>query len=166
MLKKLVRKMMKELGEKRRYFAFMQKLSPFLTERVMPDGLTVVEYRCNPAHRVILHYVLEYHGKKTFDYMTERIYPVCGGVFSRGFVLFYGERLTWFFTEEREDGSSVSTECRTQENREEQILGGGRYQRLCQMQKALDCRQDRKLKKMMAEYEELTDLAETQFHRK
>lgn len=164
--KKLVRKMMKELGEKRRYFAFMQKLSPFLTERVMPDGLTVVEYRCNPAHRVILHYVLEYHGKKTFDYMTERIYPVCGGVFSRGFVLFYGERLTWFFTEEREDGSSVSTECRTQENREEQILGGGRYQRLCQMQKALDCRQDRKLKKMMAEYEELTDLAETQFHRK
>ncbi len=164
--KKLVCRMMKELGEKHRYFAFMQKLTPYLTERVMPDGVTVVEYRCNPAHRVILHYVLEYHGKKTFDYMTERIYPVCGGVFCRGFVLFYGERLTWFFTEEREDGTSVSTECRTLENREEQIRGDGRYQRLCRMQRALDCHQDRKLKKMMDEYEELTDLAESRFHRK
>lgn len=164
--KRLARRMMKELGEKRRYFAFMKKLTPYLEERVIPDGLEVVEYRCDPSHRVVLHYVLEYHGKKTFDYITERVYPVCGGVFCRGFILFYGERLTWFFTEEQEDGTVLSTDCRSLENREEQIRGDGRYQRLCRMQRALDCRQDRSLKKMMAEYEELEELVRTGFLRK
>ena len=164
--KRLVRRMMKELGAKRRYFAFMKKLAPYLEERVFPDGLEVVEYRCDPSHRVVLHYVLEYHGKKTFDYITERVYPMCGGVFCKGFILFYGERLTWFFTEEQEDGTTLSTECRSLENREEQIQGDGRYQRLCRMQRALDYHQDRSLKKMMAEYEELAELSQTRFLRK
>lgn len=52
-----------------------------------------------------------------------------------------GERLTWFFTEEKPDGTEVSTACRTFENREEHPEGVGRYERLCRMQKSLDYRQ-------------------------
>lgn len=161
--KKLVQRLMKELGEKHRRFAFMQALRPYLDGKGRPDDQTVVEYRCNPNHKVILHYVLEYHGKKTFDYMTEQLFPVCGGVFVRPFILFYGERLTWFFTEIREDGTAVSTACRTVENREEHAKGSSRYQRLCRMQKALDFKQERGLRRMMAEYEELTELVEEKF---
>ena len=128
-----------------------------------PWDRVVAEYRCNPEHKVVLHYVLEYHGKKTFDYLTERLYPVCGGVFTRSFVLFYGERLTWFITETAADGSEISTECRILENREEHVEGEDRYSRLCRMQQALDYRQERVLKKMMAEYEELSVLAEEKF---
>ena len=117
----------------------------------------VVEYRCDPAHKVVLHYVLEYHGKKSFDYTTECLYPICGGIFIRRFILFYGERLTWFFTETRKDGEEVSTECRTVENREEKILGSSRFDRLCQMQRVLDHGQERTLKRMMMEFEELTE---------
>ena len=95
--------------------------------------------------------------------MTEQLFPVCGGVFARSFILFYGERLTWFFTEVSEDGASVSTSCRTMENRGEHIQGGSRYQRLCRMQQALDHRQEDSLKQMMAEYEELTKLVEEKF---
>ena len=64
---------------------------------------------------MILHYVLEYHGKRTFDYMTVQLFPVCGGIFVKSFPLFYGERLTWFFTEEKPDGTVVSTVSKTLE---------------------------------------------------
>ena len=33
--------------------------------------------------------------------MTVQLFPVCGGIFVKSFPLFYGERLTWFFTEEK-----------------------------------------------------------------
>lgn len=77
---------------------------------------------------------------------------------TRAFILFYGERLTWFFTEEKPDGTEVSTACRTFENREEHPEGVGRYERLCRMQKSLDYRQDRPLKRMMREYDALSEM--------
>lgn len=164
--KRLAGRLMKELAAKGRRFAFMQKLYPYQEGIKRPDDQMVVEYRCNPNHKVVLHYVLEYHGKKTFDYVAERLFPVCGGIFTHAFILFYGERLTWFFTEELDDGTSISTVCRTLENREEYVQGQSRYERLCRMQRALDHHQERQLKKMMAEYGELTVLSEEKFTRK
>ncbi|HBN57375.1 MAG TPA: hypothetical protein DD414_11435 [Lachnospiraceae bacterium] len=156
--KRLAGKLMKEMTEKRRYFEFMKHLLPYLEEQGRPDDRTVVEYRCDPEHKVVLHYILEHHGKKVLDYETERLYPVCGGVFTRSFILFYKERLTWFFTETDEDGTEHSTECQTLEytNRCE---GNDRYHRLCRMQRALDLGQEHEAKQMMQEYEELTELA-------
>jgi hypothetical protein len=164
--KRLVRRLLEELGSRGRRFAFMQKLYPCLEKIDRPADQVVVEYRCNPDHKVMLHYVLEYHGKKTFDYVTEQVFPVCGGVFTRCFILFYGERLSWFFTEEKEDGTTVSTAGKTLENRENHVDGDSRYQRLCRMQRALDYKQERQLKRMMNEYEELTELSEECFRRK
>jgi hypothetical protein len=164
--KRLVERLLKELGARGRRFAFMQKLYPCLEKMDRPDDQVVVEYRCNPNHRVMLHYVLEYHGKKTFDYVTEQLFPVCGGVFTRSFILFYGERLSWFFTEETEEETIASTPAKTLENRENHVDGNGRYQRLCRMQRALDFKQERQLRRMMNEYEELTELSEEEFRRK
>lgn len=161
--KQLARRLMKELPMQYRYFGFMKNLLSGMEEKERRADYTVVEYRCDPAHKVVLHYVLEYHGKKNFDYLTECLYPVCQGVFLRRFILFYGERLTWFFTETKKDGEEISTECRTIENREEKNRGSSRFDRLCQMQRALDHRQERSLRRMMMEYEELTALAEEGF---
>lgn len=161
--KRLVRRLMKDLTAKRRRFAFMQKLLPYAEESGRPADQVVVEYRCNPDHRVILHYVLEYHGRRSFEYVTECVYPVCQGIFTRAFILFYGERLTWFFTETASDGTEISTECRTIENREEHVEGNSRYHQLCRMQRALDYQQERSLKRMMTEYEEMTGLVEEKF---
>ncbi len=164
--RRLVNRLASELGAKVRRFAFMQNLSPYLDEREGPDDQVIVEYRCDPAHKVVLHYVLEYHGKKVFDYVTEQLFPVCGGVFTRSFILFYGERLTWFFTEEDAQGKSISTVSHTAENREENVEGDGRYERLCRIQRALDYGHDRSLRRMMTEYQALTEITDEQFDRK
>lgn len=160
--KRLAGRLMKELTEKRRYFGFMRHLLPYLEEQGRPDDRTVVEYRCDPNHKVVLHYILEHHGKKVLHYEAERLYPVCGGVFTRTFILFYKERLTWFFTETDEDGTERSTGCETLECVDDQE-GRDRYHRLCRMQRALDLGQEQKLKQMMQEYKELSKLAREEF---
>lgn len=160
--KRLARRLLEGLGPRDRRFSFMKGLTGCMGKEGRPWDQVVVEYRCDPKHRVILHYVLEYHGKTTFDYVTERLYPVCGGVFTRAFILFYGERLTWFVTETAGDGTEHSTECRTVENREE-TEGDSRFYRLCRMQQALDQRQEQYLEQMMEDYEELTELVEKSF---
>lgn len=164
--KRLVKRLLGQPWLERRRFSFLSSLAAYAEDPLSMKDYMTVEYRCNPEHRVVLHYVLEYHGKKNFDYMTEQLYPVCGGVFTRAFILFYGERLTWFFTEEKPDGTEVSTSCRTFENREETPAGTGRYERLCRMQKSLDYRQDRPLHRMMREYDALSQITAEQFRRK
>ena len=98
--------------------------------------------------------MLEYHGKRTFDYITVQLFPVCGGIFVKSFPLFYGERLTWFFTEEKPDGTVVSTVSKTLEQQQDCEDNKTRYERLCRMQRALDLHQEKALRRMMAEYEE------------
>ena len=164
--KRLAGRLLSQQWLERRRFAFLAKLLPYAEHMDGMNDCMTVEYRCHPEHRVILHYVLEYHGKKSFDYVTEQLYPVCGGVFTRTFTLFYGERLTWFFTEECLDGTEKSTVCKTYENREEHLTGDGRYERLCRMQKACDYRQERPLQRMMREYEALSAIAQEQFQRR
>ena len=164
--KRLVKRLLGQPWLERRRFSFLSSLASYAEDPLSMKDYMTVEYRCNPEHRVVLHYVLEYHGKKNFDYMTEQLYPVCGGVFTRAFILFYGERLTWFFTEEKPDGTEVSTACRTFENREEHPEGVGRYERLCRMQKSLDYRQERPLKRMMREYDALSEMVAEQFRKR
>lgn len=164
--KRLAGRLLGQPWLERRRFAFLAKLLPYAEHTAGMNDCMTVEYRCHPEHRVILHYVLEYHGKKSFDYVTEQLYPVCGGVFTRTFTLFYGERLTWFFTEECPDGTEKSTVCKTYENREEHLTGDGRYERLCRMQKACDYRQERPLRRMMREYESLSAIVQEQFQRR
>lgn len=164
--KRLARRLLAEEGLGRKPFAFLSKLEPYMEEGGRPDDRTIVEYRGDPKHRVVLHYVLEYHGKKTFDYITEQIFPVYQGIFTKSFTLFYGEQLTWFFTEELPDGTENSTMSRTIENREEHMDGLSRYERLCRMQREYDYRHERNLRRMMRDYEELSDLVAEQFSRR
>ena len=161
--KRLAGRLMKTLTAKQWHFAFMQRLLPYTEEKGRPADQTAVEYRCDPRHKVVLHYVLEQHGETACDYVTECLYPVCGGVFARAFVLFYGERLTWFFTETQKDGTVISTQSHTVENRQGHIEGGSRYGRLNDMQKALSQGRDRELRRLMAEYEALSALVEESF---
>ena len=41
------------------------------------------------------------------------MYPTYGGVYSKSFQLFEGEKITYFFTEKKEDGTEISTPSMT-----------------------------------------------------
>lgn len=164
--KDLMKRLVGQYPSKYRKFQFIQKLHPFLEQKEEPQDQLVIEYRCNPKHKVTLHYLLECHGNQESEYQTEQIFPILDGIFVRSFILFYGEKITWFFTEEKEDGTELLTFEETAEHPKEYMEGKGRYQNICQMQKLLDENQEEKLQELMAKYEQLTELTKTKFQRK
>lgn len=71
---------------------------------------TIVEYRTDPSHRVIIHYVYEDKDRKK-TYVSEDMKNVFEGIFVKQFVLFYGENIQYYITEESEEGENITESC-------------------------------------------------------
>lgn len=59
-----------------------------------------VEYRAVPGSRVVIHYVLETDNGGSADYKKEEMHHLFGGFFSKTFILFFGDTLQYYITEE------------------------------------------------------------------
>lgn len=83
-------------------------LKDFLAYRGMERELapimdrTFIEYHGRPDSVVRIHYLLTQENSEEDLYITEEMLPVCGGVFSKEFVLFFGESLQYYIVEERD----------------------------------------------------------------
>lgn len=72
---------------------------------------TVAEYRTEPEHRVYIHYLMSQEKDNESEYSVAEMTPVCDGVFTYSFVLFYGENVMYYITEKSE-GDVTVTESR------------------------------------------------------
>ena len=157
-------RMLKEYIQKRLRFGFMKALLAGLGRSELLEDKTFVEYRADPSHRVFIHYVIETPREKNCSYMAERMYPVEPGVFVKEFTLFYGERLTWFVTEQMEDGTEQATPDRSfVEKQEEPMCTGTKYADIYEMSRAVAERDQEKLEKQLEDYGEKKFLVETLF---
>lgn len=145
-------------------FGFMKPLLERLGSPWSLEDKYFVEYRGNPAHRVVIHYVIESPREKNCSYVAERIYPSEPGVFVKEFTLFFGERLTWFVTETGENGEEASTPDRSYtEEREERMVTGTKYADIYEMAKALSQRNLPALEEQMIGYGKKNFMVETLF---
>ena len=76
-------------------------LSDFMPSMTQYADIEVVEYKTTPGLRVHIHFMIDTEEE---DYLTEPMNEVYGGVYTRVFVLFFGETLEYYITEENEDG--------------------------------------------------------------
>ncbi|MBR4731922.1 MAG: hypothetical protein IK081_04050 [Lachnospiraceae bacterium] len=60
----------------------------------------LVEYRTKPGGRARIHYVIAKDGEKGQEYLSENMRDVFCGICCREFVLFFGETLQYYVTEE------------------------------------------------------------------
>ena len=79
---------------------------------------TIVEYKAAPGSRACIHYVITREDGGSEDYISEYMREVYGGVCFKEFILFFGESLQYYITEERE-GDSQLTESGTIQMHEE-----------------------------------------------
>lgn len=70
---------------------------------------TIVEYRADPEARACIHYVILRENGEAGEYSAEYMREVYGGVCFREFILFFGESLQYYITEEK-DGAEQLTE--------------------------------------------------------
>lgn len=139
--------------QRRLRFGFMKGLLEQLGKPQLLEDKTFVEYRTNPSHKVVIHYVIETPREKQCSYVAERLYPTETGVFVKEFTLFFGERLTWFVTEAAEDGTEISTPDRSiTEGREDALITGTKYAAIYEMARSLEERDIPLLERQLCQY--------------
>lgn len=99
------------------FFAFFQEFGelPIIAGRFADK--TILEYRAKPESRIILHYLTEGEMSLKDEYYKEEMKHMYGGIFVKSFVLFFGEKLQYYITEE-EDNTEQLTESGSLNNSE------------------------------------------------
>lgn len=100
-IKDMITNFIQEFLHKNIYLKFFQAFVDEVPELSAFSDALFVEYRTNPKNRVVLHYVLEDSEDSDDIYRTEEMRNMYGGVFSKEFILFFGENLQYYVTEER-----------------------------------------------------------------
>ena len=102
----------------------MKDYTGLFPEHIWLQDQTVVEYHTRPGQQAQIHFVLETGEQENSEYITEPMEEIYGGVFSKVFILFFGEKVQYYITEEA-DGTQQLTESGTltrsdigQDNRE------------------------------------------------
>lgn len=121
---------LKEFFSRKCYFSFMKNFGNTVKEALVLEDKLFVEYYASPLSKVVLHYVIERDQAEEYSYTEVRLYPLCGGVYSKAFSLFAGEKITYFFTEEKEDGTKISTALTTKEMKSVLLEPRTKYARL------------------------------------
>lgn len=84
---------------------------------------TIIEYHANPFSKACLHYVILHENGESDEYISEYMKEVYSGVFFKEFILFFGESLQYYITEEKngeeqltESGTLQKSDIRGKEN--------------------------------------------------
>lgn len=101
-----------ELLEQRIHLEFFREYRR--NDRVVQEmaDKTIIEYRAEPHTKVCIHYVLLHENGESDEYCAEYMREVYAGVFFKEFILFFGENLQYYITEER-GGEEQLTESGT-----------------------------------------------------
>ena len=107
-IKSMLTEFLVDFMHRNTYFKFFSKFVDLVPEISDYLDKTIIEYRTNPNYRVMLHYILENGQNMDETYHTEEMRNMFGGVFTREFILFFGENLQYYITEEQ-NGKEVLT---------------------------------------------------------
>ena len=66
---------------------------------------TIIEYRVKDGSRAVIHYMIQDEDGSESEYRREEMRDMFEGICVKEFVLFFGERLQYYITEELENGS-------------------------------------------------------------
>lgn len=98
--KEKAEKILKECAEERLKFAFFRKLPRELLQFCQMEDKIFVQCKAGPDARVTLHYYVEDPQGKGEE-KTEPVKERYQGIYNKEFVLFYGEKLHYYFVIDR-----------------------------------------------------------------
>lgn len=154
---------LKEFFAKKCYFEFMQDFGQTITEALVLEDKLFIEYYAPSTSQVILHYIIEKQGEESYQYTTCRLYSAYSGIYSKAFTLFEGEKITYFITERKEDGTEISTPSVTKEKEGCILDSGTMYGRINSMRQFLAAGKTKELEKEIQQYRYLEMAAKELF---
>ena len=81
-------------------FPFFLKFASFIPAVMPYTDRSFVEYRANAESRVIMHYAIERENSENTEYRKEEMDNLYDGFFVKDFILFSGDSISYYITEE------------------------------------------------------------------
>ncbi len=104
--KKIIKGLVDTLLSQKQYVPFLLSFVDFIPAFKPYAELTYLEYRTTPGSSVILNYVLE---GGSDQYCKKQLKEICPGYYCQSFTMFFGERLQYYFMEQK-NGEQMLTE--------------------------------------------------------
>ncbi len=162
-IKRLLSPLVERLLNKNMIFEFFREYRDFVPTLSLYHDRTFVEYRTEPFKRVMIHYCIFDDETDKNTYIEENMDEVCQGVYTRDFVLFFGEKLQYYITEE--EGNEMNPT--KSEEIERDLTGEGRtesrYDLINDMLLSESVNDDPSLKDIMEQYLQLSEKVEEFF---
>lgn len=108
----LIRQFINEFILDNKYFPFFQEYIDIVPQVEQLMDKTMIEYRANPKCKVVIHYVVQMDEETGGEYCKEEMVNMYEGIFVKSFILFFGEKLQYYITEEI-SGKELLTESGT-----------------------------------------------------
>lgn len=95
-------RLLREFDQRGLRFAFFRKLPPALIQAYQVEDKVFVEERFRPGSKVTIHYAMHPGEKEPEGFKSEPMRDMYQGIYNKEFLLFYGEKLTYYLTVERD----------------------------------------------------------------
>ncbi len=93
---------LRELTEEGMCFGFFKKFSRSIPGMERFLDKTVIEYRGRPERHPVIHYLIEDRVPGEEHYQSEVMQEMYEGIYTKAFVLFFGEKVRYYITEQNE----------------------------------------------------------------
>ena len=107
-LSKMIVSLLWQILPKGIYFTFFMQFIRFLPQLEIMTDYTVLEYRAEKDCKVTIHYTYETNGEEAGEYRKEEMTSMYGRLHSKAFLLFFGESVQYYISEETDTTSEVT----------------------------------------------------------
>ena len=148
---------------KDRMFNFFKRFDKYFKLPVCILDKTFVEYYTSSDSKVLIHYQLETGSLEKKEYKVSKMNSIYSGVFTKDFILFYGEKINYYITEE------INGETKVNESRSLTVEEDGftskntRYGMLNDMMVCADMKEENTLKDLTMQYVAALELNDSIF---
>lgn len=150
--KQLIVNLLEEFLFRNIYFEFFKLFHIKIESICQLNDKTILEYRTNSNNKVLLHYIFEDYEKETEIYVQEEMKNAYGGIFTKEFILFFGDILQYYITEKAGAEESL-TESKRIAISDIQIEGkDNKYDMLNDMLVSLSIKDETTLLELMSKY--------------
>ena len=125
---------------------------------------TMVSYKTAPGSRVVIHYIKNRDSQGKEGYRREEMKEVYFGVYIKEFVLFYGEELQYYITEEQENQEQLTKSGILQIEEHKEIGKESRYQMINEMSIGQTLQDFDSVKQVLEEYWQTEFIVDKVFH--
>ncbi len=145
------------------YFPYYHCFTPLYPVIEVYEEKNYVEYHTTPGTRVVIHYILDRGESDENVYYTEEMKEIYPGIFQKDFIVFWGDRLQYYITEESA-GHEEFILSRTLELSENTVESNqGRFKQLNTIALSMELQDYLSVEKMIEEYSQTEFLGKELF---